>query len=139
MKKFTFQIVHLLLMVTVLSLYSFSQQNMNTVPSPPMNLLHKDYKLAKKKGLADIEMIWLKQKGYTNEAIKKTPLDELRKNMDLRILNLMSINNNYKIEEEITTFSIEKQLMEVKDRTKVLESYIKDLEEKIKALEEQRN
>jgi septal ring factor EnvC (AmiA/AmiB activator) len=122
MKKFTFQIVHLLLMVTVLSLYSFSQQNMNTVPSPPMNLLHKDYKLAKKKGLADIEMIWLKQKGYTNEAIKKTPLDELRKNM-----------------EEITTFSIEKQLMEVKDRTKVLESYIKDLEEKIKALEEQRN
>lgn len=138
MKKSSMKIMPIVVMILLINQILFSQEDNMVKLYNPMNLSLKHYKIAKKKGLADIEMIWLTQKGYTIDVISKTPVNDLRKYLDLKLLNLESIGQNNPIEDQLNSLSVEQKLNESRERIRILESYIKELEEKVKMLEQNR-
>jgi hypothetical protein len=138
MKKSSMKIIPIVVIVLLINQISFSQEDNSVKLYNPVNLSLKYYKIAKKKGLADIEMIWLIQKGYKIDVISKTPVNDLRKNLDLKLLNLESISQYSPVEDQLNSISVEQKLNESRERIRILESYIKELQEKVKILEQNR-
>ena len=130
-KKLLFLFLFSFIIIIFSKQTGFSQVYVDTIQNKPIHLTHKEHKLAKKKGLEDIEMCVLLQKGYSFEKIKETQTEELKKTVNLQKTNLSELNKkrNEKLKES------EEKVKKLEERIKELEGINKTLEEKIKVLE----